>query len=232
VNFRDPQRRPEIHVAATQEDGLWRFAVTDNGIGIRPEYTERVFAIFQRLHTRDAYPGNGIGLALCRKIVEFHGGGIELIECLEQITVAERPRPEFFATCTVVSIDPVRRTASVVLAGHHEPLLLGPGGPQLLPAAYGVALGLGSGRRRWTETGLDLPDAGALLLYTDGLSEGHTGMGTQRLGVEGLRELIAAAPQAGAEALLDHLVSAAQRLDSGRHSDDMAILHLDFTRRD
>lgn len=78
VKFRDPQRRPEIHVAATQEDGLWRFGVTDNGIGIEPEYTERVFAIFQRLHTRDAYPGNGIGLALCRKIVEFHGGGIAL----------------------------------------------------------------------------------------------------------------------------------------------------------
>lgn len=158
--------------------------------------------------------------------------GIELLECLEQITVAERPRAEFFATCTVVSIDPARRTAVIVLAGHHEPLLLGPDGAQLLPAAYGVALGLGSGRRRWTETGLDLPEAGALLLYTDGLSEGHTGMGTQRLGVEGLLELIAAAPQTGTEALLDHLVSTVQRLDSGRHSDDVAILHLDFTRRD
>lgn len=158
--------------------------------------------------------------------------GIELLECLEQITVAERPRAEFFATCTVVSIDPAQRTAFIVLAGHHEPLLLGPGGPQLLPAAYGVALGLGSTRRRWTETSLDLPDTGALLLYTDGLSEGHRGAGAQRLGAEGLLELIAAAPQAGTEALLDHLVSTAQQLDSGRHSDDVAILHLDFTRRD
>lgn len=157
--------------------------------------------------------------------------GIDLLDCLEQITVAERPRDEFFATCTVVSLDPAGRTASIVLAGHHEPLLLGPGGPRLVAAKYGVALGLGSGARRWTETGLDLPDSGALLLYTDGLSEGHSGAGSHRLGPEGLLELIAAAPETSAEALLDHLVRTAQRLDSGRHSDDVAILLLDFSRR-
>ncbi|WP_411104721.1 sensor histidine kinase [Streptomyces sp. cmx-4-9] len=78
VKFRRPDRAPEIHVSAVREDALWRFIVTDNGIGIAPEYTEKVFVIFQRLHTKDAYEGSGIGLAMCKKIVEFHGGSIHV----------------------------------------------------------------------------------------------------------------------------------------------------------
>ncbi|MFI9645029.1 ATP-binding protein [Streptomyces sp. NPDC052040] len=78
VKFRDPDRLPEIHVAAAEQDGLWRFTVTDNGIGIDPEYADRIFVIFQRLHTKDRYPGSGIGLAMCKKIVEHHGGTIAL----------------------------------------------------------------------------------------------------------------------------------------------------------
>ncbi|MFC1431911.1 ATP-binding protein [Streptacidiphilus sp. N1-3] len=78
IKFRAPDRPPRIHVSAERGEDLWRFAVTDNGIGISPEYADRVFVIFQRLHTRDAYPGNGIGLAMCKKIVEYHGGTIEV----------------------------------------------------------------------------------------------------------------------------------------------------------
>jgi hypothetical protein len=67
---------PVVLVEARREGPRWWFSVTDNGIGIEPRHADRVFVIFQRLHGRDAFGGTGIGLALCRKIIEFHGGTI------------------------------------------------------------------------------------------------------------------------------------------------------------
>ena len=76
LKYHRPGVAPEVRVTAQQVDGLWRFSVSDNGIGIEPQYYDRVFMIFQRLHTRQEYSGTGIGLAICKKIVERHRGRI------------------------------------------------------------------------------------------------------------------------------------------------------------
>jgi signal transduction histidine kinase len=67
---------PQVHVGAREEKGEWVIWVRDNGIGIAPQYFQRIFQVFQRLHTRKKHPGTGIGLAICKKIVERHGGRI------------------------------------------------------------------------------------------------------------------------------------------------------------
>jgi PAS domain S-box-containing protein len=73
IKFRD-QKPPIIHVSAQDQTTHWLFKITDNGLGLDMKYAERIFVIFQRLHTKEKYPGSGIGLAICKKIVERHGG--------------------------------------------------------------------------------------------------------------------------------------------------------------
>jgi light-regulated signal transduction histidine kinase (bacteriophytochrome) len=75
LKFRGEQS-PTVHVSARQAQGEWVFSVRDNGIGIEPQYAQRIFMIFQRLHARSKYPGTGIGLSICKKIVESMGGRI------------------------------------------------------------------------------------------------------------------------------------------------------------
>lgn len=106
IKFRRPDEPPLVRVMATEGPDSWEISVADNGIGIAPEYAERVFVIFQRLHTKDAYTGTGIGLALCRRIIEHHDGQIWVDTTVASGTTIRftLPKPEAAAEPTETAL--------------------------------------------------------------------------------------------------------------------------------
>ena len=169
----------------------------------------------------------GVSLRITWRALVLGGHhGTDLLDLLEQVLVAERPRSDMFATCTTLTLDPATGRTTLYLAGHHAPLLCTDGTARELEAEHGLALGILPGRRAWEASAVTLPESQALMLYTDGLIEGHRGPGRDRLGSAGLIELIAGAPDRATNRLLDHLVSTARTMNAGRHADDLAILHL------
>ena len=102
VKFRDDDRPPRIVIDCRRGAGEWLLSVSDNGIGIAEEFTDKVFIIFQRLHGRDVYSGTGMGLALCKKIVEHHGGTIRI-----DTSYTDGTRFEFTLPITEPLLEPI-----------------------------------------------------------------------------------------------------------------------------
>ncbi|WP_305790077.1 sensor histidine kinase [Symbioplanes lichenis] len=135
LKFRRPDVPPEVVVGAVRSGDTWQITVRDNGIGIEPEFADKVFVIFQRLHPREAYEGTGIGLAIVKKIVEYHGGTIELdasvpVGALFIITLPAVASPSGASPAVAGSgSSAVAGPGSSAVAGPGSSAVAGPGSP-------------------------------------------------------------------------------------------------------
>lgn len=158
--------------------------------------------------------------------------GDELLGTLQQVLEHERSDDEIFATLCAVDISPDGRRAGLCLAGHPAPLVTGPGTPaRLLPYDdNGPALGLLPGAR-WPRMEVELGTEWSLMLYTDGLIEGHVGGGRERLGQDGMVEMVRRQLSEGlrGEELLRATVNEVRELNGGELADDVAVVLLDRT---
>ncbi|MFE5399368.1 PP2C family protein-serine/threonine phosphatase [Streptomyces sp. NPDC056568] len=156
--------------------------------------------------------------------------GDQLLGTLQQVLEHERAHDEIFATVCTVDITPDGRRAGLCLAGHPAPLIAGPGTPaRLLPYDNnGPALGLLPGAR-WPRMQVELGAEWSLMLYTDGLIEGHVGQGRERLGQDGMVEMVRRQLAQGlqGEQLLRATVNEVRRLNGGELADDVAVVLLD-----
>ncbi len=173
----------------------------------------------------------GVELRIAWRALTFAGlCGDQLLGTLQQVLENERADDEIFATLCTVDIAPDGRRAGVCLAGHPSPLAIRPSmAPRLLPTdENGPALGL-LPNARWPRREVELGGAWSLMMYTDGLIEGRVGAGVQRLGQEGMVEIVARQVAEGrrGEELLDATVTEVRSLNGGELTDDLAVLLLD-----
>ncbi|MEU7179154.1 MULTISPECIES: PP2C family protein-serine/threonine phosphatase [Streptomyces] len=173
----------------------------------------------------------GVELRIAWRALTFAGlCGDELLATLQKVLEHERADDEIFATLCTVDISPDGRHAGLCLAGHPAPLLARAGRPpRLLPyESGGPALGL-LPHARWPRRRIELGGAWSLMMYTDGLIEGRTGEGNQRLGQEGMTDLVSRQMASGlrGEELLDAAVTEVRALNGEELTDDVAVLLLD-----
>ncbi len=174
----------------------------------------------------------GAALRIAWRAFTFAGlRGNERMRRLEQILRAERAGTGIFATVLSVAMWPNSRGFTAVRAGHPGMLLHGPGTVEWLEPPAGPALGLGG--QQWPQNELELPDGHGLVLLTDGLFEGHSGVGEQRLGEEGLLELARSIATLPGPEFVDGLIEGAEAraASHGGISDDIAVLRVERTRR-
>ena len=155
----------------------------------------------------------------------------EILSTLSELLEHERQDDTMFATLCMMSVHPDRTTGWVRMAGHLPPLLLSRWGVAELPTLPAAPLGL-SEVRDWPGTQVRLDGSWSILLYTDGLIEGRIGKGSERLGSEGLMDLIReslSAPDRPGEELLDQVIDRVRELNGGDLDDDLAVLALGFS---
>ncbi|MFF6997411.1 PP2C family protein-serine/threonine phosphatase [Streptomyces sp. NPDC008313] len=173
----------------------------------------------------------GVELRIAWRALTFAGlCGDQLLSTLQRVLEHERENDEIFATLCTVDISPDGRRAGLCLAGHPSPLIARPGRPaELLPYENGgPALGLLPGAR-WPRMQVELGAAWSLMLYTDGLIEGHIGRGKERLGQDGMVDMVRRQLAEGLEGeeLLQAAVNEVRELNGGELTDDVAVLLLD-----
>ncbi|MBH0781392.1 PP2C family protein-serine/threonine phosphatase [Nocardia bovistercoris] len=171
----------------------------------------------------------GVALRLAWRTLVLSGiTGTRQLSLLEEVLLAERTGRRTFATVTTLVLDPARRTASVLRAGHHGMFVCDAEGVRMVEVPGGPALGFLPGQAHWPPQELSMPVGVGLLLFTDGLFEGHIGAGQERLGEQGLLRLAGELRGHGPSEFVDLLIERAETLaaDHGGLADDVAVMFL------